>query len=210
MVAVYPAVYRDAQGSEQTSIENDGTHLKMVVRGVVFIGRDWDELEPVAPEAHDLSGFTLYAGALWGCVIECELPLPLVVHGQPTEAVLHARMIFDAPVEHSQSYSQSVQLTLNTGTAVYEAYDTYGYFDQPLATIQKQLPAGMWIKTCLHCGLSQYFPAGYGSFGWLACFRNQKAAARTAVEKPEILALFERGMQEYVQEIYLCPEFERR
>ena len=35
----YPARYHDALGEEQTIIENDGKQLRMVVRGVEFVGR---------------------------------------------------------------------------------------------------------------------------------------------------------------------------
>ncbi len=51
MVQSYPARYQDAQGEEYTIIENDGKRLRMMVRGVEFVGADFDGLEPTLDPA---------------------------------------------------------------------------------------------------------------------------------------------------------------
>jgi hypothetical protein len=65
------------------------------------------------------------------------------------------------------------------------------------------------LNTCWNCAFADYNPIGSGSFGGLACFRNIKEAYRKVQNKRDLMNLWEKRT-EYVQEIYLCPEFEKR
>ena len=77
-----PAVYRDENGEIVTSIRNDGSTLSMSIRGVEFHGSDLVGLEPAGQEDDArLSSFRLRDGCLCSCVIETEIPIPLVVDG---------------------------------------------------------------------------------------------------------------------------------
>ncbi|MBV9579971.1 MAG: hypothetical protein JO057_15385 [Chloroflexi bacterium] len=76
---IYPARYRDARGSEATTIENDGHVLRLRVRGVEFTGHDFDSLEAPPELPTDLRDqFDLVHGALAACVLEWEMPTTLV------------------------------------------------------------------------------------------------------------------------------------
>lgn len=65
MVESYPARYQDVYGAEDTIIDNDGKRLRMLVRGVEFVGTDFDALDSTLDPADPrLTSFTLYAGSL--------------------------------------------------------------------------------------------------------------------------------------------------
>src|SRR5436853_613325 len=84
-MTTYPARYKDRSGEERTTILNDGETLTMVVRGVRFRGKDFDGFEPQdVPDPAQLSSFTPLHGSLCFCVIEADIPVPVVT---PTGAV---------------------------------------------------------------------------------------------------------------------------
>jgi hypothetical protein len=84
-----------------------------------------------------------------------------------------------------------------------------GWFEDELLDLQRQLPPGAYLKACINCAYSDYNPYGHGMFGCLACFRGNKAGYWAVGGKRDLL-LVRDTMTEYVQETYLCPEFERR
>lgn len=86
---------------------------------------------------------------------------------------------------------------------------TSGWFEDELLDIQRKLPAEVYLRACIGCGLSDYSPYGHGLFGNLACFRATKAAYRSVTNKHGLFAIWSSATG-YVQETYLCPEFERR
>lgn|SRR5579875_150910 len=89
MAAVYPARYHDAHGDEQTQVENDGKQLRFVVRGVAFIGSDFDLLEPTLDLADPgLATFTLNHGELCACRLEWSMPLPVIVGTERIDGIL--------------------------------------------------------------------------------------------------------------------------
>ena len=83
-----------------------------------------------------------------------------------------------------------------------------GWFEDQRADIQRQMPEGTYPKAYICCAFSDYSPLGHGLFGWLACFRGNKAGYRSIRTKRNLCDV--RGtMTEFVQETFLCPEFER-
>ncbi|MBA2544438.1 MAG: hypothetical protein H0V17_32650, partial [Deltaproteobacteria bacterium] len=75
--------------------------------------------------------------------------------------------------------------------------------------LQQKLPEGGYLRACIGCGLSDYSPIGNGLFGGLACFRETKTAYRAVSTKTGLFAIWD-SLTEFVQETYVCPEFERR
>ena len=87
--AHYPARYQDAHGSEHTTISNDGSCLRMVVRGVGWRGRDFDRFAPEAGTPDELlATFTLAGGELCQCEVACEIPAVVVGPGGASTATL--------------------------------------------------------------------------------------------------------------------------
>lgn len=71
------------------------------------------------------------------------------------------------------------------------------------------MPEGVFIKACINCRYSDYSPYGHGLFGCMTCFRNIKAEYLKVTTKQEFWSLHGR-QDRFVQETYLCGEFERR
>ena len=73
----YPTKFTDANGTEETSIINNGETLRMVLRGITFEDTMFDSFEPV--EGTDpalLNQFTLNRNELCECLIEFDIPIP--------------------------------------------------------------------------------------------------------------------------------------
>jgi hypothetical protein len=64
-------------------------------------------------------------------------------------------------------------------------------------------------KACICCAWSGYSPAGSPFFGGLACFRDNKDGYRQVRDKRDLFNIWQ-SRTEYVQETYLCGEFEPR
>ncbi len=213
MIESYPAKYQDESGEEVTSISNDGKTLQMVVREIRFIGSDFDGLKPVVKGNPDsLNSFVIHCGCLCDCIIEWEMPIPIVVDERVSHGTLHARLKLGKPRPHDCSIDEeALQLSLHYKDKSFFSCGKHGWFDDELEEIKAQLPDEMYLKVCHRCAFGHYPAAGYGLFGGLACFRNQKDEAREAKYKTAAYwQLFETGVTEWVQETYLCPEFERR
>jgi hypothetical protein len=67
----------------------------------------------------------------------------------------------------------------------------------------------MYLKACINCAFSDYSPCGHGLFGGLACFRDNKQAYLSVQTKRDLFEIWST-MTEFVQETFLCSEFERR
>ncbi len=209
MVWIYPAKYRDKSGEVLTAIENDGRTLRMVVRGVEFSGPDFDGMEVTRGQnVADLSLFTLQRGELCSCVIECEIPIP-VGGAEITQGVLRVRLELGNPRSEGGLDGEDLRLELTLGNSSFKSSGSSGWFEDELLEIQRQLPNGVFLKACINCDFSDYSPGGHGLFGCLACFRGNKEGYRRVTSKHGLLQIW-GTLTEYVQETYLCPEFEKR
>ena len=220
MFAQYPARYRDAQGEEITTIENNGKQLRMRVRGVEFAGSTFDAFEPILPaESPQRALFALTSGGdLCGCTITCEMPLLLVVQGEEEQGQLHIEV--DSSEPHplpalrisGEKLSlfvsdQRLSLRVSFGGETFQVRNDGDF--EGLYDLQCAFPEGVYIKACINCAFSDYSPMGQDTFGTLACFRDNKAGYRQVTGKRGIFEIW-HTMTETVQETYLCPEFERR
>jgi len=201
--------YRDRYGSERVRIDNDGRRLSIRIRGVDFAGEDFDALEPVGDVAQDAS-FSLSGGCLCSCLIEWDVPVPVVAGGVEMDGVLRCRLVLGDPVGRGGGLdAEELTVAFHTAGSIYTTERPYGFFEDALEDIHRQLPVNTYVKACIACGLSDYSPAGSDLFGGLACFRDVKDAYRRVRTKRDIFALW-NSRSEYVQETFLCPEFERR
>jgi len=210
MLATYPATYRDRFGEEATTIENDGTTLRMVVRGVEFTGRMFDDWEPsTTASSLQLTSFPLNRGELCSYTLNCEIPIPLVKADQTTLVILHVHLELGEPRANGGVDREDLKLGLVVAGQSFELSGQHGFFEDALNDIQAKLPAGAYMKCCFTCAFSDYSPAGQGLFGGLICFRYHKQEYRSFTGKPDFFHLIEKT-KEIVQETYLCPEFEKR
>ncbi|MFJ2026132.1 DUF6304 family protein [Streptomyces sp. NPDC087897] len=194
--------YRDARGSEAVVLTTDGQRLRIRVRGADFEGESFDALRPVAGVPPECGVPGLADGALTDCVLEWDLPLPVLVAGTLRHATLSCLLSLrrDDPDLH---------LALHLDGAVYESERAERDFAAALATVRQALPDDVRLQTCIACAFSGSFPApGRGLSGTLACFRGAKDAYRiSAADAGGVLELWDRRSGT-VQEIWSCREFE--
>jgi hypothetical protein len=208
MMWSYPAKYRDKLGEVTTTIQNDGRTLRMVVRSIEFCGTDFDSLEPTEQDASTLSSFTLQQNCLCSCVIECQLLIP-IVGAETAQGSLDVHLELGNPEPRGGLDRKYLQLGLKLGSCHFRSSGKSGWFEDELLEIQNQLREGIHMKACINCAFSDYSPYGHGLFGHLACFRGNKEGYRYVRTKADLFQMWDT-MTEYVQETYLCPEFENR
>ncbi len=103
-----------------------------------------------------------------------------------------------------------VRLELSVMGKVYKSSGkSGGWFEDELLEIQVALPESTYMKACINCTFSDYAPAGNGMFGCMACFRDNKAGYLAVRNKSDLYRIWDTKT-EWVQETYLCSEFERR
>ena len=204
------ARYRDKNGDVATQISNDGKILSVVVRDVEFCGSDFDSLEPIdGTDATRLSSFTLQHGCLCSCTIDADMPLGVVVDEDTNNGLLSIHLELGEPQSNGRLGREIVRLELKLGKTVYCSRGNSGWFEDELLDIQRQLPKGTYLKSCVSCAFSDSSPYGHGLFGGLACFRENKAEYLSVKNKRDLFRVWDT-MTEFVQETYLCREFQRR
>jgi hypothetical protein len=206
----YPAVYRDKHGEEVTVIENNGRTLSMTVRGVTFAGEDFDSLEPIdSVNDTQLATFVLsHSNDLCDCEIKCDVPIMVVMNGRQTLITLHTHLLLGAPRPTGGIDREELSLSLNLGDQPITTKESHGFYETALLEMRQNLPDSVYLKCCFTCAFSDYHPGGNGLFGDLACFRDNKEACLQAESKSDILQIWDT-MTEWVQETYLCDEFEQ-
>lgn len=169
--------YRDRQGSDAVILTTDGQQLRLRIRGVDFEGESFDALRPVAGMPPESGMFALADGVLNDCVLEWDLPFPVTADGEVHQATLSCLLSLRRPDPY-------LYLELRYGGAAFRSHRAESDFGAALATIQRSLPPGIRLRTCIACAFSDYFPApGRGLSGGLACFRGAKEAYRGAAKR---------------------------
>ncbi|MGW8883939.1 DUF6304 family protein [Streptomyces sp. NPDC055749] len=195
--------YRDRHGSVAVILTTDGQQLRIRIRGVDFEGESFGALGPVAGVPPEGAEFALVDGVLDDCVLEWDLPLPVLVSGTLRQATLSCLLSL-------RRADPDLALALHLDGAVYESARAAGDFAAALATIQRVLPEGIRLQTCIACAFSDYFPdPARGLSGGLACFRGAKDEYRGAADAGDVAQLWDRRSG-FVQEIWSCREFEAR
>ncbi len=206
----YPAIYRDKLGEENTTIHNDGKLLSMMVRSVAFAGQDFDSFEAISSSDDTfLESFTLCSGDLCDCEIECDMPQIIVTKEDTVPANLHIHLRLGAPLPNGGVENEELQLRLDVNEKSYLSCGKHGWFEDELLELKAALPNESYMKCCFSCAFSDYHPVGSGAFGTLACFRDNKHEYLKVKSKAALFHIW-NTMTEWVQETYLCPEFEKR
>jgi hypothetical protein len=192
-------------------IDNDGDVLGVRIRGVDFAGRDFDSLEPGTGRLPEDIPFALAQGALCSCTLEWTVPVGVVLGGNVVDGWLECQLRLGDPRSQPPGGIDAEDLAafLRVGEHRYSTSRAHGYFEDALADIHQQLLPGDYVRTCVACAWSDYFPAGQPLFGGLACFRGNKDAYRRVRNKTDLFQIWNSGTEQ-VQETHVCGEFERR
>lgn len=206
----YPGTYVDAHGSEQILITNDGDTLRTKLRGVEFIGKDFDGLAPVdATPTERFCSFTLNRDELCACVLSFDIPVPILAYESEVQGTLGATLDLGSPTGNGGISHERLLLVLEYAEERVLSSGNSGWFEDELLDIQRHVPDGVLMKACINCLYSDYSPYGHGLFGCMMCFRNLKDEYLRVKSKDDFWTV--HGRQErMVQETYLCPDFVRR
>lgn len=210
MLLSYPATYRDTFGEEETYIHNDGRHLWMSIRGVLFHSKMLDDWTPINKRQRNIfESFKMDRDESRKFALTFHAPIHVISHLQIISADLCIQIELGEATERGLITYERVQLSLRIDEISYQSRGSYGWFEDALNDLQVQLPKEVLIHTCINCAYSDYNPAGYGMFGCLACFRDCKDAYLSREGKAAFFDLKD-AITELVQEIHICPEFEPR
>ena len=228
----YPAIYRDAHGTERATIHNDGNWLRLTVRGLTFEGwmlDDFEQVEGTPPDA--LQTFTLTptngqgVGELCHCEIEYEAPMPLVVTGPDGTGdalgVLTVKVALGALTPRGFLDRHEFILGLRyKGETFYSNHNgtrPFSGFEDEMPALQEALPPGVVMRACTNCEWASYGGEGHGTFGCMACFRDSKAAFLPVIQDTKYARLIRHKSifnspiwatrADWVQETYHCPEW---
>lgn len=215
VTATYITRYRDRFGEENTTILNDGESLTMIVRGVRFQGSDFDSFEPQdVSDSAQLSPFTLSHGSLCFCVIEADIPIPVVTLTGIVDILLTFVLELGEPLPTGQIDRERLKLCLTFNEQSYTSEGSTGWFEDEMLNLQSNLPPGSFMKACINCAFSDYSPYGHGLFGNMICFRANKRGYLALplgkdFDKDDYFEVM-GTVSEMVQETFLCSEFQKR
>jgi len=210
----WPGRYTDRHGAEEIVFESDGRELiRTTIRGVHFEGDSMDDLGALGGSPPDAS-FTFFDGALCSCLLEWEVPLSVAVEGQGVRtALLDCALRLGAPGGPGRGLdAETLTTVLRLDGHEYRNRDGHGDFEPALEDVQRRLPAGVRLRACIACAWSDYSPLGNGLMAGLACFRDVKDRYRRVDGKHGPTGIFDLWDEhtEFVQETWLCGEFEQR
>lgn len=211
----WPGHYTDRRGREAVVFVSDGrARIRTTVRGVVFEGDSMDDLGALSGEPPEGMFTFLEDGTLCSCLLEWQEPLPVTVEGEGTRAgALHCALRMGDRVSDGFAVDeQTLSVFLRLDGREYPAEGVHHDFESALHEIQRRLPSGTRVKACVACAWSDYSPAGTGLMGSLACFRDAKDAYRRVSGKhgPDGIFACWESLTEFVQETWVCEEFEER
>lgn len=205
----YPATVTNRWGRVDTTLVNDGQTFTLTLRGNRFAGPSPDSLELVGTPAETDTPPTLRLGDLCACTIEWRMPIGVSLPGTgPTTLPLTVQLVLGDPKPNNAIDAFGATLTLHLPTGGVET-TRFDDMERALLDLQRQLPDGTRLLACITCAFSDYFPAGTGFIGAMACFRDHKDAYRTVNSKQGIFDLWDKRSG-FVQETFHCPDFEQR
>lgn len=210
MLEDYLVNYSDKFGEEETFIQNDGETLRMTIRGIEFYGKMLDDWEPItAMSSSQKATFSLHMNQLHSYVLDFIITVPVIDQNKALSGTLRVHLDLGEPQANGAVDHEKLHLDLIVEGQSYKSCGKHSWFDDALQEIHNKLPDGMFIKSCFNCAFSDYSPAGYGLFGCMACFRNSKQEYLSLKGKAAFFNLQDK-IVEFVQETYLCSEFEKR
>ncbi|MGV9754751.1 DUF6304 family protein [Streptomyces tricolor] len=210
----WPGRYTDRHGREDVVFASDGrARIRTTIRGVPFEGDGMDDLGALGREPPQ-GMFSFFDGALCSCLLEWELPLPVETLGRGVRAgTLHCALRLGDPAGPGRGLdATTLDLALRLDGCDHAAAGGHDDFEDALHDLQRRLPPGERLRACVACAWSDYHPAGHGLMGGLACFRGAKGVYRQVEGKhgPRGIMRLWDARTEFVQETWLCEEFERR
>ncbi|GGT81481.1 MULTISPECIES: DUF6304 family protein [Streptomyces] len=121
---VWTGWYRDRSGAEAIVITAGGSRVSTRIRGIEYTGETFAALCAAGEGGETLTG----------CVLEWDLPLPVVMGGATEQATLSCLLTLGERADLS--------LTLHYAGAAFASGIAGGGFDEALERVRRQLPSG--------------------------------------------------------------------
>ena len=196
--------YKDKNGTVNTNLEIDGHRLNVQLRGIELEGLDFESFE--SKEKNSIFNYSDF-GDLTNFSMEFVLPMSVLALPSNTRVEqLSCKIVAKNKAE------TKIDLKLITSKDSWEVKNKRD-FEYALIDLQKLLPKGDFLKSCLSCRYSHYHPVGNGIFGSLHCFSLLQEEALKISDKFELMNLWtdeavENELIFNVQETHLCDRFE--
>ena len=214
MLAQYPATYRDVYGEEKIVIENDGVNLRTTIRETKLVAYDPDSFSPIGASSPELpTRLPLYFNDLCSYALDFDIPVGVVADDRLNAGVLHLRYDIGDPrgdgLLNRGLDREDITASLAYNSFTFTTSKNHDFLENAIAEVQAALPNGAFLKVCLNCVFALESDMGCGDFASLGCFRDVKEEARQVRKMFDVYPLWKRKT-EFVQGIYVCPQFERR
>jgi hypothetical protein len=205
----WSARYIDVTGEESICFLTDGTDLKTTIRGVPIVGRSPDNLWVAASPAGPPP--TALRLDEHGCLTEyvISVSIPVLVAASLDETWGTIDVTWDCRPDHVVRMVKLPTLVVEIDGRRIVSSGRTGDFEGDMPAMEKGLPQGWFLKTCINCQYSDYSVAGTMDFGSMYCFRHLKAEYIAVKSKRDYMKL-DDSKAEATQETYLCREFLRR
>lgn len=172
----YPTEYTDKKGTEKSAFITDGKSMTITLRGITFSGH-FCELTPMKGQEEKASRlFDLNEFGELSAIQDLTLSGKPSVYSLrvqiPIKVISHENQEMDGLIDFS---SEHMNFILNGKTYPFEKQN----FEYGLSLeFTKSLPV-KYVKCCINCKFSAYWPYGNNEYGDMLCFKKCKEAWAT-------------------------------
>lgn len=220
MVSTYRTTYKDQYGEEQSIFYLENGILTIQLRGISFVGKDFDELYATANQenylAFDQPAAAKKGGRAWGwngaltdCTFQIAFPIQMIHHDTVSSSSLTATLNIAIRERNGIICNRyHLQLTLKWAGKDYSTSNEYESFEPALCDLQRILPPEHILKCCLSCRHSHYSIYGNAPFGNLMCFKRVSPEP-VFKDKDDLIDIDPEffDQTEFVPELGICPEY---
>ena len=217
----YNATYKDAFGTEEIVIKNDGKTLSFTIGDIHFEGEGFNGFEITninELKNEDVERFTFnqiqilnqdrFAYDLCNCAFEIIMPITFIRVENNEEFNVDTVVTYDLgkPAKNGGIEHEKIAIFLEIDGKNYQANG--GWFEDVFDMLGKAFNNKYKFKNCYGCLFSDYSIYGSDAFGTLMCFLKQKEAYLQARTKSEHATLYNNF--DCVQETHYCKHFQLR
>lgn len=209
----YFATYQDKRGTEDISINSDGSDMFFTLRGIDFEGHDFEMLtaSEIDLTKFDYELFADGTGDLTNFNLSITIPIQLfnAQTNQTFTENLTAHIEVGKTTTIDELDSELNSLILTTSFGEFKVAKKLEWMEDALIVLQSKLPKNIYLKTCLSCKYSNYSPFGNGMFGSIYCFKNVKNKLKSLNDKTDLLDIWTKEAMDTsdifsVQETFDC------
>jgi len=214
----YLGVYQDKQMLFPVEIYNNSEVLTFQIGKYRFAGTQMDDFElqnPICYSAKELRKFSWnklphaedFCYTLSDYNLSVFIPIQLITkRGKEKSVILKLRSSCGSPQENGGLSHYAMNLALIFFGKTYTGEGAF--FEDAVHALLQSTRGEFSFKSCFGCQFSDYSVFGQGAFGTMLCFKNQKKKYLAVTTKAEYMALDREDR--FVQETFLCEEFEAR